>query len=109
MLGKVHINRKPVKQPLPTPGVGLGAGQQQQQQQDQGQAQGQGQGQGQGQVGNANDIPGYFVPQDQNGQYAGTTDVDMANSMGWSMDLMGDFPFMADDPYSSGGLVAVVQ
>lgn len=91
MLGKVHINRKPVRQPLPTPGVAFGGTQQGQQQH------------GQGGTDSANEIPGYFVPQeDQNGQFNGTADVDMANSMGWSMDLMGDFPFMADDPYSSG-------
>ena len=98
MLGKVHINRKPVRQQMPSPGVGFPVGHQQQQQQMTGQG---------GPMSNGstnNSIPGYFVPQDQNGQFdmGATTDVDMANSMGWSMDLMGDFPFMADDPYSSG-------
>lgn len=87
MLGKVHINRKPVQQPLPTPDIPRIGAQQ-----------------GQPQMGNGTaDIPGYFVPQDQNGQFStGTTDIEMANSMGWSMDLLGDFPFMADDPYSGG-------
>lgn len=89
MLGKVHINRKLVRPPVSTPGIPLNGTQQQQ---------------GQAYTGNgANDIPGYFVPQDQGSQFSGTmSDVDMANSMGWSMDLMGDFPFMSDDPYSSG-------
>lgn len=88
MLGKVHINRKLVRPPMPTPGLPL------QQQQNQGQMSNAG----------ASDIPGYFVPQDQSSQYSGGTaaDVDMANSMGWSMDLLGDFPFMADDPYANG-------
>lgn len=90
MLGKVHINRKPVQQPHATPGMRIGATPAQSKQQA---------GTGNG----SNNVPPYYIPQDQNGQYnAGTTDVDMANSMGWSMDLMGDFPFMADDPYSNG-------
>lgn len=97
MLGKVHINRKPVRQPMQTPGVPFSAAQV-----PQPQTQPQGQ-----QPTNSTEMLGYFVPQmqDLNGQFPGsstTTDVEMANSMGWSMDLMGDFPFMADDPYSSG-------
>lgn len=87
MLGKVHINRKPVRPPPPTPGVPLNSAQQQ----------------NQTYTNDSNDVPGYFVPQGQDGQYGmGASDVDMANSMGWSMDLMGDFPFMTDDPYASG-------
>lgn len=94
MLGKVHINRKPVSQPARTAEMTFNNGTQNPQQQQQ--------------QPNGAEIPGYLVPQqqDQNGaqgQFGGSmTDVDMANSMGWSMDLMGDFPFMADDPYSSG-------
>jgi len=79
MLGKVHINRK-------------SAGQSQQMQGNIALPQNQ--------ASNAGNIPAYYVPSDPNGQYQGTSDVDMANAMGWSMDLLGDYPFMADNPYS---------